>query len=145
MDNEFLNAALGYAAQGLYVFPIKPRGKTPLTNHGFKDASTDPEQVRAWWTQWPDANIGIATGKKSGLFVIDVDGDIPSDSIPLPDKPTVITAKGHHYYFEYLEGQDIRSRTKINGLPVDVRGEGGYIVAPPSIHPEGGRYEFVTE
>ena len=84
MDNEFLNAALGYAAQGLYVFPIKPRGKTPLTNHGFKDASTDPEQIRAWWTRWPDANIGITTGKASGFWVLDLDGEYPADWPPIP-------------------------------------------------------------
>ena len=71
-------AALGYAAHGWSVFPIKARGKTPLTRHGFHDATTDPLAIEKWWRRWPDANVGIATGAVSGLVLIDVDaGDGP--------------------------------------------------------------------
>ncbi len=143
-DNILMNAALGYAAQGFHVFPVKPKGKAPLTANGFKDASIDPRKIMEWWTQWPDANIGIATGKISGLFVVDVDGDIPQGTLQLPDTPTVVTGKGKHYYYRYVEGLEISNSQKINGLPVDIRGDGGYVVAPPSIHPNGGRYEFCT-
>ena len=73
-DNEFLTAALGYLDNGFYVFPLKPKSKEPLTPGGFKDASNDPDKIRAWWRQYPNANIGIATGEISGLMVVDVDG-----------------------------------------------------------------------
>src|SRR5262249_49968906 len=70
---ELLPAALGYAGRGWPVLPLKPSRKDPLTPHGVRDATTDPAQIRQWWTKWPDANVGIATGKHSGLVVLDVD------------------------------------------------------------------------
>src|SRR5262245_2554003 len=72
-DNPLLEAALGYAARGLPVFPCKRADKSPLTRHGFNDASTDPEQIREWWTQWPNAMIGMPTGAVSGIDVLDLD------------------------------------------------------------------------
>jgi len=63
--------ALQLAAKGKYVFPCRPRGKEPLTSHGFKDATTDPEQIRRWWSEHPDANLGLATGLLSRLVVLD--------------------------------------------------------------------------
>src|SRR5258708_4431274 len=57
-----LEYALAYARVGFAVFPCRPRGKEPITKHGFKDATRDEAQIRKWWTRWPDANIGIATG-----------------------------------------------------------------------------------
>ena len=87
-ENRMLEAALDYAAQGMFVFPLHSTnaagacscgrtdcgsaGKHPRTGHGHRDASTDPQQIRRWWAMWPDANIGIASGE-SGLVVIDVD------------------------------------------------------------------------
>jgi hypothetical protein len=142
--NEFLKAALGYLDNGFYVFPLKPKSKAPLTPSGFKDASNDPEKIRTWWGQYPNANIGIATGEISNLLVVDVDGEYPNDWPPMPETLRVKTAKGWHFYFKYPAGQSIKSRVKIDGHDVDVRANGGYIVAPPSIHPDGGRYEFYT-
>ncbi len=144
MQNHFLDAALGYLEDGFHVLPLKPKSKEPLTRHGFKDASNDPKQIASWWRQYPDANIGIATGKISNLLVIDVDGDIPPDWPPLPEALRVKTHKGWHFYFRYPEGQTIRCRTKIGGYDVDIRADGGYIVAPPSRHPEGGCYAFIA-
>ena len=119
-DNQLLLAALDYAKKGYSVFPLQPKGKKPLTRNGFKDASTDPEQIRRWWEQWPNANIGLPTGSKNGLFVVDVDGDIPDDFPDFNIGPTVKTGKGHHYYVEQPENTDIRSRTRINGFEIDV-------------------------
>ncbi len=65
-DLTSLAAALGYTRRGWRVFPCKPGGKTPLTPHGFQDATTDEATIRGWWEQWPDANIAIATGSVSG-------------------------------------------------------------------------------
>ena len=67
-----LDAALGLAARGYHVFPLKPGGKTPLTDHGFHDAARDDQTIRAWWGKWSDANIGIACGA-SGIIVVDGD------------------------------------------------------------------------
>jgi putative DNA primase/helicase len=142
-SNIFLQYALRYAEQGMQVFPLIPKSKKPLTGDGFKSATTDLDKIMQWWAQWPDANIGIATGKASNLVVLDIDGKYPDHWPDLPELPTVKTHKGAHYYFAYPEGQDVGCRSKIDGYDIDLRGDGGYIVAPPSIHPNGGRYEFV--
>ena len=71
--SSMLDWAFLYAERSCPVFPCSPHGKRPLTPHGFKDATTDPTQIRRWWKQWPDANIGIPTGKASGLLALDVD------------------------------------------------------------------------
>ncbi len=144
MENKLLNAALGYLKQGFYVFPLKPKSKAPLTPNGFKDASNDPEIVKAWWKKHPNANVGIATGEISDLIVIDVDGEYPDTFPAIPKTARVKTKKGYHLYLKYPQGQMIKSRAKIDGYDVDVRANGGYIVAPPSIHPDGGRYEFIN-
>ena len=143
MENEFLNAALGYLKQGFHVFPLKPKSKTPLTPNGFKNASNNTEVIKSWWAKHPSANIGIATGEISDLIVIDVDGEYPDTFPPIPKTVTVKTKKGYHLYLKYPKDQIINSRAKIDGYDVDVRANGGYIVAPPSIHPDGGRYEFI--
>ena len=139
----------------LAIFPLK--GKIPLTAHGCKDATKDRAQVESWWTQYPSANIGIATGEINGLLVIDVDikhdrrkyGDeslkaLEQELGDLPDTWTALTGSGGlHYYFRYPEGHDIRNSTSQLAQDIDIRAQGGYVVAPPSVHPETGRvYEW---
>jgi hypothetical protein len=142
--DDLKSAALGYAQNGLYVFPLRPQGKEPLTPKGYKDASNDIEQVEKWWAQWPDANIGLVTGAINKFWVLDIDGVLPADFPDLPKTPTVKTHGGCHYYFGWPEkGKEIRNKGKVHGYDIDIRGNGGYVVAPPSIHPEGGRYEFI--
>src|SRR5829696_498645 len=68
-----LKAALAYARRGVPVFPCEPGGKRPLTYNGFWDSSADPRRVAAWWDRWPDANLGVPTGERSGLLVLDID------------------------------------------------------------------------
>jgi len=138
-------APLAYAARGWPVLACRPRGKTPLLEHGLHDASTDPAQIRAWWDRWPDANIGLRTG--DAFDVVDVDGpdgeaaldavDRPADG-PTVDGPTVATGKGWHVYLAPT-GRGNRA-----GLVdhVDWRGRGGYVIAPPSVHPSGARYRW---
>lgn len=147
--------ALYYARLGLSVFPIKPRGKAPLTEHGCRDASKDPQQIEKWWLRWSSANIGIATGDASnGLVVIDLDVDREKgidgratlrewekQHGRIPDKTWLaITGRGGYHYF-YHDKTGIKNRTGLYE-GVDIRGEGGYIVAPPSIHPNGRQYEW---
>lgn len=150
-----LKAALMYATKYKWaVFPVSQITKKPLTPHGCKDAKKDPGAIKNWWKKWPDASIGIATGAASGLIVIDedIDENKGKDGYHevqaweringrLPDTVQAITGRGgYHLYFKY-DGTDIGNRTDLlDG--VDVRGEGGYVIAPPSKHPNGTEYQW---
>jgi hypothetical protein len=141
--NPHLVAALDYARRGWPVLPCKPHGKIPLTRHGLHDASTDPDQFHQWWGRWPTANVGLATGL--AFDVLDVDGPEGLDSLPkhldagdTVDGPTVVTGTGWHVY---VTPTGHGNRAGI--LPhVDWRGAGGYVIAPPSVHPSGARYRW---
>jgi DNA-binding MarR family transcriptional regulator len=123
--------ALKTAGKGKPVFPCKD--KQPLTHRGFKDATTDPARVTAFWTRHPDAKIGMPTGRASGVFVVDVDqlealGALQRE---LPETLTIRTPSGGlHFYFHHVEGITNRRGTLPAGI--DVRGEGGYVIVPPS-------------
>jgi putative DNA primase/helicase len=129
-------------------------GKHPRTRHGLADATIDLDWVRGWWHTWTDANIGIATGAKSGLFVLDVDevtgGRVALEALiashgDLPKSPTVITGGfGLHLYFRH-PGQYVANSTGKVGSGLDVRGDGGYVVAPPSLHRSGHRYAWKAD
>ena len=122
-------------------------GKHPRTAHGVHDASRRPGQLRRWWATWPDANVGIATGP---LVVVDVDGEPGHAALvalqtrngrALPATPWVQTARGRHLYF-LAPGLDIPNSSGRIGRGVDIRGVGGYVVAPPSRHASGRRYRW---
>lgn len=132
---RLLDAALTYARWGWPVFPLKPESKQPATRNGFKNATTDTDQIRAWWTTTPDANIGLPTGQ--AFDVIDIDppvGVMSHDRLLtedlLPDvHGRVTTASGGVHYYIAASGDGNRAGI----LPgVDYRGLGGYVVAPPS-------------
>lgn len=138
--------ALWYAEKSIPVFPCKPGRKEPLTSNGFKDATTDPERIRAWWSRWPDANVAYPTGKISKRISLDNDTykpgawtpeDIERELGELPDTLIVSTGRGGlQHIYEYPEdAEDLR-----NGMPegelgpgVCVKADGGYVVAPPSV------------
>lgn len=144
------DAAKLYAGGGWRVFPC--RGKRPLTKHGCKDATTDQGTIDAWWEQWPDANVAIATGKDSGLYVIDVDaksGGIESWSQMLKDNSipatTAVKTGGGGYHFYFLTGEALPNTAGKLAKGIDTRGEGGYVIAAPSTHPDTGVcYEFAA-
>lgn len=169
VENLLLSAALDYAERGLPVFPVWPikdgkcscrevkcerPGKHPigdLARKGRNSATTDPETIKRWWGKCPDANIGIPTGPESGLVVVDVDprngGDQSFQKLPgiMPLTPTVHTGGGgEHYFFLHPgNGQKIKSKPELGGFPgIDQKGNGGYIVAPPSNHVSGGSYSW---
>gem|GEM_PF-2944623 len=129
-----LRQQLGYAHRRKPTFPCE--GKRPLTQHGFKDASTDPRRITAWRHRWPNANIGMPTGEASGVFALDVDRlealeELEREHGKLPDTLTVRTPSGGlHLDFRHVEG----ITNSPGGLPagIDVRGEGGYVLVPPS-------------
>lgn len=181
MSTGTATAALRLAERGFAVFPLhtpdprapkgvnekgeptggcscrKPTcehaGKHPRNLNGVTGATTDPEQVRKWWSMFPDANIGLATGRDlpggGFLAVLDIDprndGDASLEELerkhgPLPDTHQVRTGGGGwHYYFTSPEPV----RTRPNLAPgVDLKAIGGYVVAPPSLHASGARYEW---
>ena len=137
-----LKAALSYAKRGIPVFPCEPRGKRPLTYNGFQDATTDEHRIKVWWGRWPAANVAIPTGKESGLLVLDVDpredGPESLEALERRNGPPPRTARsrtgggGVHIFFRYPPGKEIRNSSGYLGPGLDVRGEGGYVVAPPS-------------
>jgi len=147
-SSEMLEAALEYAARGWPVFPLD--GKKPITSNGVKDATTDEDQIRTWWKDHPRANIGLACGEASAV-VVDDDGPKAKEAIAEyvrvhgietaeADLSTsrVKTGKGEHFYFAWSEGCE---RLKNWNKPVDdldIKTTGGYVVAPPSIHPDTG-------
>ncbi len=171
--NSILDAALFYALKmGWEVIPVHAPvrdenqevigctckygstcsriGKHPITPHGVKDCSKDESVIRGWWEQFPGANIGIATGWKSSLLVLDVDeggmDTLAERKIALPSTVVCLTGRGAHYYFCMPSGH-LGNRENLLGSPqektgLDVRGDGGYVLAPPSLHRSGRLYTW---
>jgi hypothetical protein len=143
-------AALDYAARGFAVFPCLPRSKLPAFPGGFKNGTTNPATLRRWWLANPEYNIGIATGVRSGIWVLDVDGAYGAVALgvleatygPLPTLASV-TSNGCHLWFRYTCPIPCSADDRI-GRGLDVRGDGGYVLAPPSVHPDGPAYRFTN-
>jgi hypothetical protein len=155
-----LDHALAYAARGWPVFPLRPREKVPLIpkaagGNGVHDATTDPDRIRAWWTPHPTANVGLAAG--AAFWVLDVDyaGFLAEE----PDGADTITALQRRFgrlpptVRQYTGGMgwqwffkpDPRIRNGVRVLPgLDTRSTGGYVVAPPSVHPSGRTYRWIV-
>ena len=147
-----LDDAIDYAAKGWRVLPLRPRSKIPVTAHGLDDATTDLDQVRAWWTRWPNANIGCKVPDR--IVVIDVDprnGGLESlrqlelELGPLPETATVESGRrdgGRHLYFRRPPAARLKAHAG-DGIDVKVN---GYMVMPPSVHPDTGQpYRWVGE
>jgi Protein of unknown function (DUF3631)/Bifunctional DNA primase/polymerase, N-terminal/Primase C terminal 1 (PriCT-1) len=146
---DMLAAALAYAENGLKVFPLKPRAKVPATIDGLKAATSDPDAIRGWWERWPDANLAIRTGAESGVVVLDVDAqhgggktlaELEHQHGKLPRPHSLTGGGGNHYLFMH-PGNEVRNSAGVLGHGLDVRGDGGYIVAPPSVHENGRSYK----
>ncbi|MBN1763690.1 MAG: bifunctional DNA primase/polymerase [Sedimentisphaerales bacterium] len=165
---DMLDAALKYASMGWKVFPLhgivngkctcnnpdcNSPGKHPETGHGFKDATGDQEKLKQWFGNGSARNIGIATGEASGFDVVDIDGDAGWKSLragieifgDLPETIRQRTGKdnGYHYLFNHIDG--FKSNAGGLGKNVDVRADGGYIVAAPSTHISGRTYELIGD
>ena len=146
--DRLLRAALALATRRAHVFPCVARGKTPATVHGVKDATIDPTTIARWWWTNPDYNIAIATGAISNVFVVDVDGidaeaelrKLEAEHGALPATVEVITARGRHIWFVYPAETTICNSVCKIGPGIDVRGDNGYALVPPSMHPSGKLY-----
>lgn len=144
------STALAYAGHGLAVVPCS-RGKAPLTEHGARDASVDPTVISAWWGKYRGANVAIATGPISRIWVLDVDGDDGRASLqglidqygPLPRAPANITSKGYHLVFAMpADGRVPRNVVGKVGRGLDVRCDGACFTVPPSVHQSGHVYRW---
>jgi hypothetical protein len=143
-----LDAALAYAERGYPVFPCSPNSKVPFARtNGCKDATTDEATIRQWWEAAPTANVAIATGTVSGLYVVDVD-TVSSEVMPL--LPTTWTARtrggGWHYIYAVTEPLPNTNKKAANAVhaDADTRGEGGYILVFPSVI-DGKQYSWVND
>jgi hypothetical protein len=137
-------SALWYTSKGLHVFPVQAGGKIPYRGFRWRDeATTNMEAIRGWWTRWPSANIGIATGHL--IDVIDIDGPpdgikswslmVKEDKVPETlGKVSTPRPGGNHLYVPAKAGYGNGAKIKPG---VDYRGLGGYVVAPPSRTPQG--------
>jgi Bifunctional DNA primase/polymerase, N-terminal len=162
--NMLRAAALRYTARGLPVLPLhtpaanacscgRPGcdspGKHPRTLHGLHDAATDPDTVCEWWRRWPDANVGLRTGTSGGLVALDVDGRAAADALAElrgeRELGGLLIRTGRGWQLWYATPTETTVRTGAGTLApgVDVRGACGYVVAPPSLHASGRRYQVL--
>lgn len=166
-----VDSVLELLDRSFYVFPLHNPvngvcscGKTDCTSVGKhpripdwpNKASNDPRQAKGWWIRWPQANVAVVTGRRSGLVVVDVDDkDAGSGSLslrrleaehqPLPATLTVVTGNGRHHYYQHPKITDVKCSTGKLGAGLDVRGDGGYVVAPPSVHANGRTYQWTDD
>ena len=174
VQGSMLDAALIYASAGWPVFPCNPKqregGKRPLVAGADKDehgkpipktgglwrASTDEAQIRAWWGRYPKALIGVPTGARIGLFVVDLDprdGETVDEVLarleavvgPLPYSPVSVTQSGgRHIWLKNAAGADLPKNSAARIPGVDWRGEGGYVIVPPSVMSDGKAYSWLV-
>jgi hypothetical protein len=149
---DALASALAYLARGWSVIPVAPRDKRPLVPWGgFQRRYADEAEIRQWFRRWPAANVAIVTGVVSQLAVLDVDARHGGDAslaewerahAPLPHTIEARTGSGgRHFYFAHPGGL---LHNQVGLAPgIDLRGDGGFVVAPPSVHPSGRRYEWL--
>ncbi len=150
MENLLLESALKYISIGWHIFPIVPGKKNPLTKSGVNDACCDCDTARLWWKKWPNANIGLACGKKSGVYVIDVDLDEEKgingyESLkefpPLPETVKQDTPRGGFHAFYRTDNPPRNKNNFRHGI--DIRGDGYYVLlSPSSISDEGRIYSW---
>jgi hypothetical protein len=162
---DLLATALSYAARGWHVFPCHTPvaagcscrnsdceriGKHPRTKNGLNDATTDEPTIRRWWKTWPDANIAVRTGAISGVVILDRDDEKGGDDSlrelerthgPLLETVQDITGRGMHYVFTH-PGTPVKNGVETLGAGLDIRGDGGYVIVPPSLHENGQRYTW---
>lgn len=139
-----LNEALHYLTLGMSVIPLKSHSKEPLINwKEFQSRKASESEILAWYAQWPEMNTGVVTGNVSGIAIIDLDGPEglrEAQRLGLQSPLVSLTGNGKQLWFR---ANDALIANSVRSFPgIDIRGEGGYVCAPPSIHPNGRRYRF---
>jgi len=146
-------SAQSLALKGMRIFPCKVCGKEPAIGDNLRRATTDVNLIGGWWRS-TNFNIGLATGEGSGVWVLDIDGEEGEQTLreleaqygALPQTVEAITGKGRHLYFRWTAGIVIRNKQVNPNMPgIDVRGNGGYVLTPPSIHPSGRVYAWSVD
>lgn len=161
-QNQVLQAALECQERGWSIIPLhavrngrctcgradcdKPGKHSPIKWKKYQTQQATADEIKTWWQKWPWTNVGIVTGAISGLLVLDIDGPEGADAVAGRDLPSTVIAEtgggGWHYYFRYPEGGNITNRIAL--LPhVNIRADGGYVVAPESIHRSGQKYSWL--
>jgi bifunctional DNA primase/polymerase-like protein/primase-like protein len=151
--SPMVKTALALAGRGFPVFPCVPRSKQPATSHGCLDATIDADMIRRWWCEQPAFNVAVATGPASKTFVVDVDGldaecelrRLEADHGELPPSVEVITARGRHIWFQYPPDRPVKNTAGKIAPGIDTRGDGGYVLTPPSVHPSGRPYAWSVD
>ena len=149
MSKEMLEWALKYAEMGLSVIPVSQDKKPIIPWEPYQKKKASKKEIEDWFTKYPNANIGIVTGKVSGIAVIDIDDpDLKNkelDAIEMLASPPIVTTPrgGKHQWFAY-PNTEVRNRTALFNK-VDFRGEGGYVVAPPSSNGNKKQYVWKTD
>lgn len=140
LSNLKLESAKYLANHGLTVIPLKASEKVPIVSWSkYQGAKPSEDDLEQWFAKFPDRNIGVVCGAGSGVVVLDVDKP-EAFHLVMPRTPTVKTGKGLHYYFKH-PGFDVGNASLPFG---DLRGDGGQVVAPPSLHPNGSTYEWLV-
>jgi hypothetical protein len=138
--------------RGWRLLPVKSRAKNPLVKDWQKVATSNLDRLEEWASKSPECNWGLATGYDSGVFVLDVDGKEGNDALlvheragrELRDTLTVTTGRGRHLYFRWPESQHIGNSRGELAAGLDVHGEGGQVVVPPSAHTTGAQYAYLN-
>lgn len=163
--NDLFAAAMHYTSLSWAVFPVhglmggrctcgnpdcsRP-GKHPATRNGYRDATKEPSRVREWWAENPCYNVGLPTGVMNGFWVLDVEADGLEELSALQQKhgilPSTLVARtgggGMHMYFHWTDSVYVTNRQRLGDLRIDCRGQGGYVIAPPSMHVSGQPYAW---
>lgn len=136
------------SALGVSVIPLKPRSKEPLIPWAeFQEGIATEDEISGWFAKWPDANLGLTTGRLSGMVVVDADGADGRKSLTdlkIHSSTSVLTGNGKQIYFRYPEEEQWIKNAVRKYPGIDIRADGGYVVCPPSIHPSGKRYSWLT-
>jgi hypothetical protein len=140
-------------ARGWRLLPVQAHGKIPLVKEWQKVATRDLAKLEAWAHEFPGCNWGVATGPGSGIFVLDIDGEQGLAAVhayhqqgkEMPDTVTVSTGLGSHLYFRWPKGQSVLNSAGKLAKGLDIRGDGGYVVLPPSVHANGNQYAYIDQ
>ena len=151
IESSHLVAALDYMKHGWAVVPAGERTKRPIIRwRRFQHQRPTEEQLTKWYGRWPRANLAVVTGEISGIVVVDIDKghggeeslgamEVRHGALP-PTVESITGGGGRHLYFAY-PGHEVRNRAGL-APGIDLRGDGGCIIVPPSVHPSGNRYRW---